>query len=272
MRVTVLGSGASTGVPIPACPCAVCASEDPRDKRLRSSILIEVPNPDHQSPRPYCSIVVDTSPDFRQQVLAAGVRWIDGVFFTHGHSDHIAGLDELRSFNFLMRRSIPVFADLETLSELRKRFFYAFDRPRKIPGAPATPLFDVTEIHEYEPVKFCGVEFLPLRASHGDIPVLGYRIGKFAYLTDCGVIPERTRELLQGLDLLILGALRPLSVAPRHLGIPDAVAEIQKIQPKRAIFTHLCHEVSHAAVSRTMRELLSIDVDLACDGMVFEVP
>jgi phosphoribosyl 1,2-cyclic phosphate phosphodiesterase len=233
------------------CDCAVCGSTDPRDKRLRPSVLVETD--DGQS------LLVDSGPDLRAQALAYGVRRVDALLFTHGHADHILGLDEIRRFNSLQRQSMACFADPLTLGEIRKVFGYAFDpdTPRG-GGLPQLVLFEIAG-------PFCigKQEVVPVPIFHGDRPILGLRFGAFAYLTDCSRIPDESWPLLEGLDVLVLDALRE-KPHPTHFSLNEAVAAAQRIAPKRTYFTHMCHDLGHSATSARLPE----GVELAYDGLV----
>jgi phosphoribosyl 1,2-cyclic phosphate phosphodiesterase len=251
LKITFLGTGTSHGVPMIGCDCAVCGSTDPRDKRLRPSVLVETDEGQ--------SLLVDSGPDLRTQALAYGVRRVDALLFTHGHADHILGLDEIRRFNSLQRQSMACFADPLTLGEIRKVFAYAFDpdTPRG-GGLPQLVLFAIAG-------PFCigRQEVVPVPIFHGDRPILGLRFGAFAYLTDCSRIPDESWPLLEGLDVLVLDALRE-KPHPTHFSLNEAVAAARRIAPKRTYFTHMCHDLGHAATSARLPE----GVELAYDGLV----
>jgi phosphoribosyl 1,2-cyclic phosphate phosphodiesterase len=251
LKITFLGTGTSHGVPMIGCDCAVCGSTDPRDKRLRPSVLVETD--DGQS------LLIDAGPDLRTQALAYGVRRVDALLFTHGHADHILGLDEIRRFNSLQRQSMACFADPQTLGEIRKVFAYAFDpdTPRG-GGIPQLELFAIAG-------PFCigKQEVAPVPIFHGARPILGLRFGPFAYLTDCSRIPDESWPLLDGLDILVLDALRD-KPHPTHFSLNEAVAAAQRIAPRRTYFTHMCHDLGHAATSARLPE----GVELAYDGLV----
>jgi phosphoribosyl 1,2-cyclic phosphate phosphodiesterase len=251
MKITFLGTGTSTGVPSVGCPCDVCHSRDPRDKRLRASVLLEYGG--------RC-VVIDTGSDFRQQALRVGLTRLDAVLFTHDHADHIFGLDDIRPFNFRTGRAIPCYADARTWEGLRRVYSYVFD-PKGYAGAPRI------EVHTLDgPFEVFGQEFEPLYVLHGGMPVVAYRFGNAAYATDCNEIPDETCARLAGLDLLILDGLRHAE-HPSHMSIGKALAYIERVAPRRALLTHMNHEVSHEAVSRT----LPPGVELAYDGLSVEV-
>ena len=250
MKITVLGSGTSTGVPMVGCTCRVCTSADPRDNRTRCSILIETAGK---------YILVDTSTDLRQQCLRHAVPRIDAVIFTHAHADHVHGIDDLRGFHFIHKQIIPCYGVQETMGPVTSHFSYIFK------GLESEGYAPLMEAHLVDgPFPVFDQTFLPVPLTHGSTSATGYRFGDCAYLTDCSSIPNRSRELLQGLDILIIDALR---YTPHftHLNIEEALQVVSELKPKRAIFTHLTHEVSC-----TDQERLPAGVELAFDGMVLE--
>lgn len=277
MKIRVLGSGTSSGVPIPGCRCAVCTSPNPKNQRLRTSIAIDIPRhviPDHgaagaASAHPVQRILVDTAPDLRIQALRAELTHVDAVLYTHTHADHIFGIDDLRSFNFINHTEIPVYGSSATCAILSSTFRYAFFAdPTYEGGAP--PRLTINQLTAYEPIALCGVSVLPLPVLHGRMEVFGYRIGNFAYLTDCNQIPERTREHLVGLDTLILDGLRHRHHAT-HFTIREAIDQVERLQPKRAYLTHLSHEVEHDEGNEAIRGMTSRAVELAYDGLTLEL-
>jgi phosphoribosyl 1,2-cyclic phosphate phosphodiesterase len=253
IRITVLGSGTSSGVPTIGCSCAVCRSEDPRDKRLRPSILIRYNG--H-------NVVVDTTPDFRAQVLRAGLQRLDAIIYTHAHADHILGLDDVRPFNYRQRAPIPIFATPETLEALQRVFCYAFDDG---PQESSVPKLDLRTL-DGAAFELFGLEFTPIRLCHGKGTVLGFKFGRAAYLTDHSEIPQESREKLGGLDVLFLDALRRRP-HPTHTTLEQAVRLVEELKPRRAFFTHMCHDLAHEA---TEAELPS-HIRLAYDGLEIEV-
>jgi phosphoribosyl 1,2-cyclic phosphate phosphodiesterase len=268
--VTVLGSGTSHGVPAVGCDCEVCRSTDPRDTRTRPSILIEiVPGP--QDPPDISasalaaavrSILVDTSTDLRVQALANNVRRVDAILFTHTHADHVFGIDDVRRFNQMQKSAIPCFGDEGTIAGLRRMFAYIFEPPRQAGGGlPQLSLFRLAGTF-----SLGGREVVPVPLFHGNLPVLGFRIGSFAYLTDCNRIPDESFALLDGVRTLIIDALRhrPHST---HFSVSEATAVAARIGAKRTYFTHICHDLGHAATSAS----LPAGVELAYDGLVLEI-
>jgi phosphoribosyl 1,2-cyclic phosphate phosphodiesterase len=263
MRVTVLGSGTSHGVPAIGCDCPVCRSSDPRDRRMRPSILIEVGSAGTPFAESVRSILVDTSTDLRAQALAFDVRRVDAILFTHTHADHVLGLDDVRRFNDMQRRPIPCFGDEETLAGLRRMFAYVFNPPLQLGGGvPQLALFRIAG-----PFTLGGVEVVPVRVYHGRLPVLGFRIGSFAYLTDCNRIPDESWPLLEGVRTLILDALRHRRHST-HFSVAEAVDVAARIGSERAFFTHICHDLAHAETCAQ----LPPGVELAYDGLVLEIP
>lgn len=254
VRVLFLGTGTSHGVPMIGCDCRVCRSSDPRDIRLRPSIAIECDDG--------MRILVDTTPDLRAQALRHDLRRIDAVLFTHSHADHIMGLDEVRRYNMLARAPMPIFADARTLADLRRTFAYIFesDAP-KGGGVPDLRLFDIRG-------AFClgqqVVEPVPIR--HGSWTILGFRFGRFAYLTDCNGVPDESMARLEGLDYLVLDALR-VRPHPTHFTLEEAVQTATRIGARQTLFTHIAHELEH---ERTNSALPS-GMALAHDGLLLEV-
>jgi phosphoribosyl 1,2-cyclic phosphate phosphodiesterase len=250
-------------VPSIGCDCAVCRSSDPRDRRTRPSILIEL---DGRSASPFAesvrSILVDTSTDLRAQALANDVRRVDAILFTHSHADHIFGLDDVRRYNQMQQGAIACFADDETLASLRRMFGYVFEPPRQRGGGVP----QLTPFAIGGPFTLGGVEIVPVPLFHGRLPVLGFRIGTFAYLTDCNVIPDASWPLLDGVRTVILDALRhrPHST---HFSVAEAVAAIERMRADRAYFTHICHDLGHAETNAH----LPAGMELAYDGLVLEV-
>lgn len=232
-KFTVLGSGTSIGTPVVGCACEICRSEDPRDKRLRPSLLVESPT---------TRVVIDTSADFRQQMLLHDILTIDGVVFTHHHIDHIGGFDDVRGFNFMMRRSLPIYLMQETFDNLKRTFLYAFENTGQKGGG--VPVVDPVIIED-KPFSIGDLEFLPIPMWHGAMRVNGYRIGNFAYCTDTNNIPHASLRLLEGVDTLILDALH-YAEHPTHFTVDEAVSVAKRIGARQTYFIHMSHRVRHA--------------------------
>lgn len=257
MKVTVLGCGGSGGVPLIGCRCAVCLSPDPRNKRLRVSIVVE------EGPT---RILVDTSPDLRQQFLANGLATVDGVILTHAHADHLHGMDDLRSINYHRNAPLDVWADARTHAEVRKRFGYAFDPPRSVDGVWYAPALVAREIDG--PFRIGGIEVVPFPQSHGGDrdPTLGLRFGRFAYSTDVKELPEAAFAALDGVEVWMVDCLQE-RVNVAHSDLAQSLAWIARVRPKRAILTHMNHTVDYA----TWKAKLPPGVEPAYDGMAIEV-
>jgi phosphoribosyl 1,2-cyclic phosphate phosphodiesterase len=257
IAITVLGSGTSVGVPTIGCPCAVCHSDNPHDKRLRPSVLVSF---DAKGRRR--NIVIDTTPDFRIQALTSGFAWLDAILYTHSHADHIMGLDDIRPFNYGRPDRIPAYGLPETLEVIQSAFPYAFvERPTHPGGAPRV---DARAL-ESEPVDLFGVKFRPVPVWHGKLKILGYRFGRAAYVTDQSDIPDESVPLLEDLDVLFLDALRRIP-HPSHSTVDQAVAWVERLRPKRAYLTHICHDLGHAETNAELPR----GVELAYDGLVIE--
>ncbi|HVM76224.1 MAG TPA: bifunctional riboflavin kinase/FAD synthetase [Candidatus Saccharimonadales bacterium] len=256
IRLKVLGSGTSMGVPTLACRCAVCHSADERDKRLRPSLLLS---------RAGQSVVIDTTPDFRTQALRAGLERLDAILLTHCHADHILGFDDLRPYNFRQKGPIPVYGSDDTFRVLRRVFSYVFD------GRPTLSSIPSVELHEVDgPFELLGVPFIPVPVLHGEMEVLGFRFGRAAYLTDFSRLPEASVPLLEDLDDLIMDALRDIP-HPMHQTVEQALALVDKLRPKRAWFTHIAHDLGHEVTNQRLKRLGYPQVQLAWDGMELEV-
>ena len=252
MKITLLGTGTSQGIPVLGCDCEVCRSVDSCDNRLRTSCIIESAE---------ANILIDCGPDFRQQLLRNPVQRIDAVLLTHDHQDHVAGLDELRAFIFKENKPMPIYAEDAVLKNIKKRFDYAF---KKNPY-PGTPQF---QLHTIKPgkLRINGVELEALRVLHGNLPILGFRIGKFAYLTDVNHIEQESAEKLAGLDVLVLDALhhRPHH---SHFNLEEAVEEAKRLNAKKTYFTHISHQMGlHTVIDKQLPE----NVFLGYDGLSWQ--
>ncbi len=256
LKITVLGSGTSMGVPSLGCHCRVCSSLDPHDNRLRPSLLLS---------RNGQNVVIDTTPDFRQQGLRAGVDRLDAVLLTHGHADHIMGFDDVRPYNLRQQTALPVYSNAETFEIIRRAFAYVFDGKPKLSSIPS-----VTLLEAKEPFELLGITFTPIPLLHGDMEVLGFRFGRAAYLTDFSSIPDSSLALLRDLDELIIDALRDIP-HPMHQTVDQALALIKKLNPRRAWFTHIAHDLPHAETNERLRNLGYDNVQLAYDGLEIEV-
>lgn len=248
------------GVPTLGCRCAVCTSADPRNRRTRPSIaVLWTGATDTDATGPH-TVVIDTGPDFREQALRENIRHVDAVFYTHAHADHILGMDDLRPLSFQHRpANLPLYADETTATTLRRIFDYTFSEESTYPTRARVEL---RSLEGEETAVVHGATFQRVPLLHGDWPVAGFRFGNAAYLTDMSSIPETSLPLLEGLDVLILDALRPLP-HPTHAHIDAALGWVERVQPKRAWFTHMSHEVDHAAMEKTFPE----NVRLGYDGL-----
>jgi phosphoribosyl 1,2-cyclic phosphate phosphodiesterase len=249
LYITVLGSGTSTGVPTIGCECEVCTSSDPRDNRLRPSILVRYAG--H-------GILIDTTPDFRTQALRAPIERVDAILYTHAHADHILGLDDVRPFNYRQRSAIPIYAKQDTLDSIRRVFRYAFEPEPKQTSIPRLKLHPI----EDQPFELFGLTITPLPVLHGTQEILGFRLGSAAYITDQSDIPEATKDKLHDLDVLFLDALRH-KPHPTHSTVAQSLKWIHELRPRQAFLTHICHDLGHAKTEAA----LPPGVNLAYDGL-----
>lgn len=253
MIITFLGTGTSQGVPVITCECAVCSSADSRDKRLRSSVMIT-----HGGE----NVVIDTGPDFRYQMLRERVKALAGIVFTHEHKDHIAGLDEVRAFNYFNNWRARVYCTDAVETALRREFAYAFADFR-YPGIPEIDLIHIDE----NPFELIGLEFIPIQVTHLQMPVFGYRVGDFTYITDANYISESEIEKVKGSKVLVLNALRR-EKHPSHFNLEEAIALAQKIGAEQTYFTHISHQLGiHAEVAQE----LPSGIQIAYDGLKIEI-
>jgi phosphoribosyl 1,2-cyclic phosphate phosphodiesterase len=265
LRITFLGSGTSHGIPMIGCRCEVCQSTDPRDTRLRPSVFLTLDDG--------TAILIDTSADFRQQALTHDITHIDAVLFTHSHADHVFGLDELRRYNVLQRDAIPLYGDERTLADLRRIFDYAFKQteggheyvPRLRPFLIGGPFNVRGPNTNGAGAAGANETIVPVPILHGARSILGYRLGSFAYLTDCSGIPETSYPLLAGVELLVIGALRDRP-HPSHFTVVEAIDAATRIGASRVYFTHMNHDLGHVATCAR----LPAGIQLAYDGLVVQ--
>ena len=235
------------------CDCAVCRSTDPRDTRLRPSIVVRTPS---------TTVLVDAGPDLRAQALRHAVRRLDAIVFTHGHADHILGMDDVRRFNAIMKGPMPCYGDARTLADVRKAFYYVFDP--STPKGGSLPALDLRPIDG--PFEIGDVPVQPIPIWHGERPILGFRFDRFAYLTDCSRIPDESWALLEGLDAVVLDALRA-EPHPTHFSLGQAIDAARRIGARRTLFTHMCHHLPHVATNATLPDGMC----LAHDGLTLDL-
>jgi phosphoribosyl 1,2-cyclic phosphate phosphodiesterase len=252
MKLTFLGTGTSTGVPTMGCHCRVCTSPDPHDKRTRPSVALEYDGR---------VVLIDTTPDLRQQALREGLERLDAVVFTHAHADHVLGLDDTRVFYFRQQVPLPVYADPLTMESIRRLFAYVFDGSYKYGNVGKL------DPHVIDgPFELWGLKMVPVPVFHGDLPVLGFRFGNAAYVTDFSTIPDDSMALLEGLDVLVLDALRR-KPHPTHSTVENSLRLVEQLKPQRAFFTHIAHQLAHEETNAA----LPANVRLAHDGLQLEV-
>jgi phosphoribosyl 1,2-cyclic phosphate phosphodiesterase len=248
----MLGSGTSSGVPMIGCDCPVCTSSDPRNRRMRPGLRLDLAGG---------TAVVDTSPDFREQALRFGLERVDAVLYTHPHADHVFGLDDLRGFNFRQRAAIPCYGSQSTIARLQQIFAYVFDGSPEGGGKPRLDLLAVRD-----PFELLGETVVPVPVEHGEMEVFGYRIGGFAVVTDVSRIPESSYDLLGGVRVLVLSALR-YRPHPTHFSLAEACDAAVRIGAERTLLTHIAHDIDHGDV----RHPLPPGVELGCDGLVVDL-
>jgi len=255
MRITFLGTGTSMGVPVIACHCEVCQSADPYDRRLRTSALIETDAGEN--------ILVDIGPDFREQMLRHRVEHLDGILITHAHRDHVGGLDDIRSFNYVQHRKMDLYCNHEARVAIERDYHYIFDY-HQFPGLPEARIHELTGDERF---GLGSVEVVPVKAMHKDLPVLGYRVGKLGYITDANHIEPEELVKLKGVEVLVINALRKTKHFS-HYCLPEALEVIERVSPRKAYLTHLSHEMGlYAAVSKELPE----HVELAYDGLKVDI-
>jgi phosphoribosyl 1,2-cyclic phosphate phosphodiesterase len=253
MKITFLGTGTSHGVPMIGCDCAVCRSTDPRDTRLRPSIFVETAG---------ARVLVDAGPDLRVQALRHRIRQVDAILFTHGHADHILGIDDLRRFNVMMGGPMPCYGDGPTLADIRQTFRYVFDPDT--PKGGGLPALDLRLIGG--PIAVGDLTAAPVPLWHGSRPILGFRFGTFAYLTDCNRVADESWSLLEGLDTVVIDALRE-QPHPTHFSLDEAIDTGRRIGARRTLFTHMCHHLPHEATNARLPDGMC----LAHDGLTLEL-
>ncbi len=253
MIISFLGSGTSTGVPVVGCRCRVCTSDHPRNKRLRQSVKIESKGK---------HFLIDTTPDLRLQLLRDPIPRLDFLLFTHSHSDHLMGLDDIRPFNFRQREPIRAYANAPTAKAIRRVFSYIWNDTQEGGGKPQLDLIEIDG-----PFTHDGVEIIPIPVAHGDWTILGFRIGKFAYITDTNGIPPASIKLLEGVEILALDGLRPYPPHPTHFTIAEAIEAANEIGPRETWLIHLTHDVDHEAFEATLPK----GFHLAYDGLRLEI-
>jgi phosphoribosyl 1,2-cyclic phosphate phosphodiesterase len=253
LKITFLGTGTSQGVPVIGCECKVCKSEDERDMRLRSSVLIETDG---------LVLVIDSGPDFRQQMLRADVKTLDGILFSHEHKDHIAGTDDVRAFNWINKRHVDVYAEDRVIEALKIEFAYAFtDNP--YPGVPQIQLNTITE----KPFKIKNIDITPIRGMHMHLPVLGYRIKDFTYITDFNYISDAELKKVQGSKIVVVNAVRK-EPHVSHYSLSEAIEVIQMANPEKGFVTHISHQLG---VYEKENKCLPENIQLAYDGLVLKL-
>lgn len=253
MQVTFLGTGTSQGVPLIGCPCEVCKSINTKDKRLRSSVLVQANGK---------NLVIDTGPDFRQQMLRTEIPRLDGILFTHSHKDHISGFDDIRAYNYIQKEHMEVYLEEAVMKAMRRDFFYMFE-DFKYPGVPEAN-FHIIDENEFE---LEGIKIIPIRVFHHKMPVLGFRIENFTYITDANNIPESEIEKIKGSEIVVLNALRRDSHIS-HFSLSEAIEMVNKINPTKAYFTHISHQLGlHNEVNKE----LPSNIELAWDGLQVEL-
>ncbi|MDD4685521.1 MAG: MBL fold metallo-hydrolase [Bacteroidales bacterium] len=255
LRITLLGTGTSQGVPLIGCHCEVCLSNNPKDKRLRSSCLIES--------KEGTVLSIDAGPDFRQQMLTYNVNRLDAILVTHSHRDHISGLDDVRSYNYLQSEAMPIYSNNKALEEIKCAFAYCFREPRY----PGLPNFKLCVIDNKESFRVKELEVIPIEVMHHKLPILAYRINNFAYITDAKTIKDEEKEKLKGVELMVVNALRREEHFS-HFNLQEALELIEEIKPKQAYLTHISHFLG---LYKEVEKELPLNVSLAYDGLTIEI-
>lgn len=252
MRIRILGSGTSLGVPVIGCDCPVCRSDDSRNNRTRTSAFVETANQ---------RLLVDVTPDFRLQALRENIRSLDAVLITHEHADHINGLDDLRVFGWYAGRPVPIYSNEAVKDFIENRFSYAFDPPQEGGGVPALDLHIISE-----PIALGDIEVTPIQVYHGEMEILGFRFNNFGYVTDCSRLPDESKARLRGVRVLVLNALRR-KPHPTHLSLDEAVALAGELDAGRTYFVHMTHDLEHEETNKSLPERF----ELAYDGLQIEI-
>jgi phosphoribosyl 1,2-cyclic phosphate phosphodiesterase len=253
LKVTFLGTGTSQGVPVIACDCPVCSSLDYRDKRLRSSIHLDIDGK---------SLVVDTGPDFRQQMLREKINHLDGILFTHEHKDHTAGMDDIRSYNFLQKKDMPIYGTKKVLAQIKREFSYIFEEIR-YPGVPSVTIHEITN----QPFSAEGINVVPIQVMHYRLPVFGFRFGDFTYITDAKYIDNVELEKVKGTKVLVINALQKTHHLS-HFTLEEAIQLVEFIKPEEAYFTHISHRLG---THQEVEQVLPPNIHLAYDGLKITV-
>lgn len=255
MKITLLGTGTSQGIPVIGCSCNTCISENPKDKRLRCSVLLE----SH-----FSTVLIDIGPDVRQQLLASKVNRLDAIVLTHEHMDHLAGLDEIRPFNYQQKKPVKVYATQRVQERLKEQYSYIFNSPN-YPGIPSIELISIDSDTAF---SAAGIQFLPIEAMHGNLPVLGFRIGDFTYVTDANFISPPEMKKMEASKIIVLNALRR-EKHHSHFSIGESISLVEELKPEQAFFTHISH---HLEPHEEINESLPENINIAYDGLVFNLP